>query len=129
MDWKYARDAETAHACFHRITWTNVFRVGGFAGNPDSRMIQLLLNEFNTLRDEINILKPQVTLFSTGRSYDDLLCQALGITSVNFDQRGPFSIVSGLGDSVKVALRTQHFQRLTNLQVEEISKLLFATLA
>lgn len=40
------------------------------AGNPDDTMRQLLLRNFDTLAGEIDLIRPDVVVFSTGPSYD-----------------------------------------------------------
>lgn len=125
VNWSYLRDPVIARECFHKIAWTNVFKVGGVrGGNPDAQMVDFLLRNFITLRDEIDRLQPEVIVFSTGAPYDDFLCRCLGISRIDFDTSDWFSRVKGLNTSVRIAVRTPHFQALSNLKVDQLSKLL-----
>jgi len=106
--------------CFQSIAWTNVFKIGMVEGNPDSKMIKFLLKNFNTLREEIEYLKPDLIIFSTGKSYDKYLREALEIETP--DDIEETEGVKRLGDVYNSALvlRTKHFQAIRNEELEKI---------
>lgn len=64
------RDPKLAREYFTGIALTNLLKVGMEAGNPDDTMRQLLLRNFDTLAGEIDLIRPDVVVFSTGPSYD-----------------------------------------------------------
>lgn len=121
-DLSYEREADQARRCFATIAWTNLFKVGTVAGNPDGRMAELLLTHLNTLPDEIRILRPRVVVFSTGSTYDYWLSRSLVVFGAKVEVPSErISAVSGL-PGVKCALRTPHFQACTTEEFDELCR-------
>ena len=117
------RDPELAKECFLGVAWTNVFKVGMKVGNPDDTMRQLLLRNFDTLAGEIDLIRPDVVVFSTGPSYDYFLQQSsLRAKVVHPKER--VSDVSDLPPFIKCAIRTPHFRVLTNSGLPMIARLM-----
>jgi hypothetical protein len=117
------RDATLARECFTGIAWTNLFKVGMEKGNPDSTMRQFLLRSFDTLGDEINLIRPDVVVFSTGRSYDAFLQDSSARVKV-LEREDRVSKVSGLPPFVECAIRTPHFQSVPNNELSRIAELM-----
>jgi len=75
------RDKDVSLKCFRSIVMTNIFKIckqeegSGKAFQPDSKMKNFLLSNFNTLEYEIDQLKPDLIVFSTGSSYDRYLVE------------------------------------------------------
>jgi hypothetical protein len=81
----YKRDRQMSEKCFRAIAWSNVFKVGApkvKRGNPNKELISVQKKE-NTLKEELEMLEPDVVVFSTGRGYDDHLRDFLPITSMS----------------------------------------------
>lgn len=129
MDYRLDEKSELkSRNCFESIAWTNIFKIcmrrkESKDNNPDDRMCKFLLEHFNTLPDEIDALKPDVIIFTTGKSYDKYLDKAL---------RGRFQIrtrelkglpgvsrISIIGHSTLV-LRTPHFQAMSRLELKHL---------
>jgi len=121
-DSSYEREAHRAQGCFEAIAWTNLFKIGTYVGNPDTRMRELLLAHLNTLPDEIEMLQPHIVIFSTGSTYDDFLFRSLGTTVEHPSDR--VSVVSGLPDA-SCALRTPHFQSCTTGEFDGLCRTVF----
>jgi hypothetical protein len=67
--------------CFGAVSWTELLKISmnekiarrRGSANPDQRMENFLMKNFNTTRDEIWCLAPTVVFFVTGSSWDYLL--------------------------------------------------------
>jgi hypothetical protein len=114
------RNRELSAECFKGIAWTNVFKVGNARGNPDGVMREFLLENFNTLRGEIERIEPEIVVFSTGSTYDKFLQRSLNAQVVSPAER--VSEVEGLPSFVKLAIRTSHFQKLRNDELTVLAK-------
>ena len=104
----YSRDPRIAKEVFRSFAWTNVFKVAHTRGNPKKKLREKQI-ECNTLKDEIEYLKPHAILFFTSRSYDK---QLEGILPKIHIENEAIAEVSGL-DSYGfegIALRTHHPQ-------------------
>jgi len=61
------------------ILWTNINKYGkSDIGRPDAKITSLENEYFNVLKDEINILNPEVVILFTGPNYDNDLKNKLG---------------------------------------------------
>jgi hypothetical protein len=113
------RSPRLSEGTFTSIAWTNVFKVsyrrgspemgGDPNGKPNHRDPLIVLQEdFITLQEEIEILRPKVVLFFSGPDYDPHLEKALPGISLS-GSRG-LRKVHGLDGLCKegVALRTYH---------------------
>jgi hypothetical protein len=70
---EYERERRRSEECFWSIAWSNVFKVGALKsaqGNPNKELTSIQ-KDVNTLKEEIKVLKPDVTIFSTGPDYDE----------------------------------------------------------
>jgi hypothetical protein len=107
----YQRERRRSEECFRSMAWSNVFKVGALkseGGNPNKDLISIQKEE-NTLKEEINVLQPDVAIFSTGPSYDPHLEAILPKTKMRKvcpDHLG-IKEIEGLGCP---AFRTYHFQ-------------------
>jgi hypothetical protein len=124
---EYGRDylGDDSYDCFHSIAWTNVFKIGTrydtcCKGAPDDVMIDCLLNNFNTLPNEITLLKPKPNLiiFSTGKPYDKYLKKIFPEMTITDIMDGVAKLENVYDDALVV--RTKHFQALSNDEVEEL---------
>jgi hypothetical protein len=111
----YERERQRSEECFRSIAWSNVFKVGALkseGGNPKKKLrdIQKEENkkEGNAFEEEITALRPDVTIFSTSRAYDEHIEDLLPRTSMK-DVCPELKIkeIAGLGCP---AFRTYHFQ-------------------
>lgn len=120
----YERREDWAQQCFRQLAWTNVFKVGGCeGGNPNHAMCEHLLQHFNTLPDEMEIIHPHVVVFSTGTSYDRHLRISLDVGLEGLGGHR-MAIVRGLPPFVSLGVRTCHFQRLTNQALDRLCTLI-----
>jgi predicted glycoside hydrolase/deacetylase ChbG (UPF0249 family) len=83
-------------------------------------MREFLLENFNTLRGEIERIEPEIVVFSTGSTYDKFLQRSLNAQVVSPAER--VSEVEGLPSFVKLAIRTSHFQKLRNDELTVLAK-------
>jgi hypothetical protein len=104
----HAQSKERGGRCFRGIAWTNVFKIGGASGNPDPAMRRFLCEgDFRgLLKEELDILRPDIVLFSTGPSYDDFLGD-MGLHVAEATDN--IALVTNLG-SKGVGFRSFHFQ-------------------
>jgi hypothetical protein len=127
------RSPRLSEGTFTSIAWTNVFKVsyrrgspemgGDPAGKPNHRDPLIVLQEdFSTLQEEIEILRPKVVLFFTGPAYDPHLEKAL--PGISFSGSRGLRKVEGLKGICKegVALRTNHpsAERFGNFKAEPV---------
>ena len=118
----YSRYPEIAKDVFRAFAWTNVFKVTRKRGNPNKKLIDKQI-EFNTLKDEIEVLLPDAILFLTSPSYDKHLKKILPGIHMGDE---PIAKISGL-DSYGyggAALRTYHPQYYKFDIYEVVDKLL-----
>lgn len=75
----------------------------------------------NTVEEEINVLKPDVAIFSTGRAYDKHIKDFLPIKSMKdpegLDPKLKVKEIEGLG---RLAFRTYHFQYYSNPDFKDV---------
>jgi hypothetical protein len=117
---EYRREPETSEECFRSIAWSNVFKVGATkakGGNPRRRLASIQKSD-NTLAREIEVLQPDVVIFSTGPGYDRHLKDVL--PNITLRQAGPDHLgikeVEGLRT---LAFRAYHFQSFSNYGFEQ----------
>jgi hypothetical protein len=120
----YKRERRRSEEVFRSIAWSNVFKVGALkskGGNPNKKLINIQKEENkkegNTLEEEINVLQPNVAIFSTGPSYDkhieDLLDRSMKDVDPKHLKKGvdpehlKIKEIEGLDT---LAFRTYHFQ-------------------
>jgi hypothetical protein len=107
---KYERCPGAADHSFSQIAWTNVFKIGGVCGNPDSRMERFFCSEpwCSLLLQELQILQPELVLFSTHNGYDRFLKQMLPEIELSEPDSDIADVgMPGLGFR---GFRTVHFQ-------------------
>lgn len=115
-DSTYIRNEEQANRRFQSVVWTNIFKIGRQDGNPDKNLLNLNLDFFDTLSNEIEILKPHIILLPTGHGYDQYLSQMLGIdVSLASDSFFEFHY-NGAN-----AIRTRHYM---GMKIDLINQLL-----
>jgi hypothetical protein len=104
----YERRADLAKTAFRSFAWTNVFKIAPKRGNPPKKLRETQF-DYNTLRHEIEHLKPDVVLFFTAPGYDGILKKVLPTISIDSKK---IARVAGLGkeDFGGIALRTYHPQ-------------------
>lgn len=98
-------------SCF----WNNVVKVGksNDKGTPPEYLLELEQKYFSVLKEEIEIVKPNVILFFSGHAYDKYILHHIpelikeDIGCFNFDELQLFKI-----KNVDFAFRTPHPQRL-----------------
>jgi hypothetical protein len=127
------RSPRLSEGTFSSIAWTNVFKVSyrrgspEMGGDPDGKPnlrdpLIVLQEDFSTLQEEIEILRPKVVLFFTGPAYNPHLEKAL--PSISFSGRQGLRKVDGLQGLCKggVALRTNHpnAERFGNFKAEPV---------
>lgn len=104
--------------------WNNIHKVGRGAacnghccGKPTAEIQQIVKQRFNVVPDEIDILKPDIVIFLTGRYADNAIMNIFGIT------KDEFVPVKGSSElfldrinipNVKYAARTIHPSRKSN---------------
>lgn len=71
--------------------WNNVHKVGngalgrgGCCGQPTAEIQQIVKQRFNVVPDEIDILKPDIVIFLTGKYADNAIMNTFGITKNEF---------------------------------------------
>jgi len=120
----YKRDHQKAEMAFKSICWTNVFKISSKNGNPPNRLIQHLLEieeKENLFIEDIKSLKPNIIIFSTGSPYDEYLRRLLPGLKINEIDKGENDIAKlNFEDFDGLAIRTTHFQRLSNRKVERV---------
>ena len=86
-------------------------------------MIDFLRN-FDTLSKEIQTLRQKMIVFFTKRRYDVFLKESLrSLGTIMIDPVSEnFSLVHGLPDFVKLAVRTPHFRRVDLQQLAEVAE-------
>ena len=97
-----------AKTVFRSFAWTNVFKIAPTRGNPPRKLRKLQVND-NTLRDEIEYLRPDVILFFTGPKYDSILEKMLPISCISSTAVAQIAGLEEAGFG-GVALRTYHPQ-------------------
>jgi hypothetical protein len=109
--------------CFRSIAWSNVFKVGppkAKRGNPNQELIAVQKKE-NTLKEELEILEPDVVIFSTGPRYDDFLSDFLPITCMSDAAPNHLGIKEiEIEDLDALVFRTYHFQYGPNWMFEQV---------
>jgi hypothetical protein len=102
---------DRAECCFRGLAWTNVFKIGNATGNPDCKMQEFLLQESlrGLLLRDLEILRPEIVLFSTHPSYDEFLSAMLPGVSIGPEPEPGISLVKIPGHTF-CGFRTLHFQ-------------------
>lgn len=106
------------------FVWNNIHKVGkGAAGNgrccgqPTAEIQEIVKHKFNVVPAEIDILKPDIVIFLTGKYADNAIMNTFGITK---DEFAPIKDTSELFlhriniPGVKYAARTIHPSRKSN---------------
>ena len=96
------------------LIWNNVLKVGRYkeSGMPSYEMIKYVHGNFNVLKKEIEILKPDFLLFFSSYKYDDFIINQLGnfdVTAVDGfseNELATFTFEDNL--RIKRAMRTYH---------------------
>jgi len=122
------RNMNISRKCFRSIAWTNIFKICTQEENsnvcppPDSKMKNFLLTDFCTLEYEIEQLRPDLIVFSTGPRYDNYLEKIFTpkINIISTIHRG-ISEVKGL---TITAFRTYHFGHRKPRPYELLDKLI-----
>jgi hypothetical protein len=123
---KYKREEQASEKCFRSIAWSNVFKVGALksdGGNPNKKLIDIQKEENkkegNPFEEEINVLKPDVAIFSTGPSYDRLLEDMLPKTKMR--KVGPDHLaIKEIEKLNALAFRTYHFRHYSNHDFKQV---------
>lgn len=103
--------------------WNNVIKIGikGKKGKPNKSIYDIERNFFNIIKDEIQILKPDVLLFLSGPNYDEEIRNSL--QNVNFNAiDNNFNIrqmskLEVIGNNIK-AYRTYHPGYLWRIDID-----------
>jgi len=122
---EYIRKKSWSDKCFNSIAWTNIFKISKKDGNPESeKFIDFLLENVNTLKEEISILEPDIIIFSTGPSYDTYLNRIFPKIDIA-KKYGCVTELKNVYDDADAVLRTWHFQALSNQKVRRAYKLIY----
>lgn len=118
---EYKRERQVSEKCFRSIAWSNVFKVGATKaerGNPNPKLISFQ-KAHNTLEAEINILQPNIVIFSTGPTYDRYLKDLLPNSTLRDADPDDLGVkeVEGLES---LAFRTCHFQYYSNQKFKQV---------
>ena len=117
---EYKLDPVKSTECFESIAWTNIFKISAIEGNPPKELINIIKNLcIEALYKEIEVLQPNIILFSTGKSYDCYLKEFLNISDSDIDSNKEITSIK-IKDFDGVAFRTTHFQALRNSKLEEL---------
>lgn len=118
---KYKREQQASERCFRSIAWSNVFKVGATKterGNPNQTLISIQ-KAHNTLEEEIDVLQPNLVIFSTGPTYDGHLVDFLPKTTLR-DAAPDHLRVKEVVGLESPAFRTCHFQYYSNQTFEQV---------
>jgi hypothetical protein len=119
---EYERERQRSEKRFRSIAWSNVFKVGALKsaqGNPNKELISIQ-KDVNTLKEEIDVLKPDVTIFSTGPDYDEHINGFLD-TSMEYPEDLDFKLkVKEIEGLERLAFRTYHFQYYKNQDFKQV---------
>lgn len=121
---KYLQDR-----CDASVVWNNINKIGILEAGCSSQIYDITKSFFNIVKDEIDILKPDIIIFLTGPRYDDKIKDSLGpfnkknIEDFNPNQMCSIEFESNYGFS-KV-LRTYHpaylrRQMLTDTYINQV---------
>ncbi|MDE6175300.1 MAG: hypothetical protein K2F88_07040 [Duncaniella sp.] len=107
--------------------WNNIHKVGngtssrgGCCGQPTAEIQEIVKRRFDVVPQEINILKPDIMIFLTGKDADNAIMNTFGITKEAFV---PVNNASELFldrvniPDVKYAARTIHPSRKSNVEL------------
>ena len=92
-------------------TWNNIIKIGKAEGigRPPMNIYEIEREHFSVIKDEINILKPDIIVFFTGPYYDKVITDNFG--KLDFSALAPFSArqLSKINfHNIKKAVRTYH---------------------
>ncbi len=93
------------------IFWSNVIKVGkaNDKNKPPEYILNITLNEFNVLQEEIDIIKPDIILFLSGPYYDKYInAQINDVEIKNYKDYNLNKVVKLEIPNVKYAFRTYH---------------------
>ena len=118
---RYERNSDKSKNCFNSLSWNNVFKFGSVEGNPPEELIDILINEDKSLYEDIISLNPDLVLFSTGVTYDEYLKKILLGSELEMIGEEPNDLMIIKIPYYKgLAIRTTHFQRLSNQRFERL---------
>ena len=105
--------------------WNNIHKVGnGAAGNgrccgqPTPEIQEIVRRQFNVVPDELEILKPDIVIFLTGRLADGAIMRTFGIGPEAFAQVNPDLFLHRVNiPGVKYAVRSLHPSRKSRVEL------------
>lgn len=120
------------------VVWNNIHKVckgapgnGECRGEPTAEIQEIVRNRFNVIPDEIEILKPDILIFLTGKQADKTINQTFNIDFNAFSQIKPDMFIHRVDiPGIKYAVRTIHpgfksneyFIKHLNTLIEDITK-------
>jgi hypothetical protein len=89
-----------------QYVWNNLVKIG-LADCKDKTLYKIEKENFNVLKEEIEIIKPDVILFTTGPAYDNKLKKLIGLAPEKIDSFDKKQLALIPMDNI-IALRTFH---------------------
>jgi hypothetical protein len=107
-----------------RYVWNNIIKIGkeGESGRPPQNIYEVEREYFHVIPDEIKILKPDILLFLTGPSYDDVIHDNFGdVTYCAIQPYDERTLAKVLIPEINFAFRTHHptHLRLTKQNIND----------
>lgn len=107
------------------LIYNNLLKIGKLdSGTPPKYITDIERKHFSVIKDEINILKPDMLLFLSGKNYDHIINDIWG--DVAMDAIAPYEndlLVRINIPGVKLAMRSKHPQEITAMSKIEYEKL------
>lgn len=107
------------------FVWNNIHKVGKGAdgcghccGQPTAEIQEIVRKRFNVVPDEIEILKPDIVIFLTGKQADSVITRTFGINSDDFEPVNPELFLHRVNlAGIKYAARTIHPSRKSKVEL------------